>query len=64
MRPDTEKAWTPRHTGIAIGLDDVMPFQPGLVGDMRPGGGRPPPAGKVALALLAETATAQLRQDK
>ena len=26
------------HPGVTVGLDDVMPLQPGLVDDMRPGG--------------------------
>jgi hypothetical protein len=37
------------HPDVTVGLDDVMPFQPGLVDDMGPGGSRPPPTREVAL---------------
>ena len=37
------------HPGVAVGLDDVVPFQPGFVDDVRPGGDRPPPAREVPL---------------
>ena len=39
----------PRYPDVAVGLDDVMARQPGLVDDVRPRGDRPPPAWKIAL---------------
>jgi len=39
----------PRHPGVAVGFDDVVALQPGLVGDVRPRGNRPPPAWEIAL---------------
>jgi hypothetical protein len=37
------------HPDVTVGLDDVMPYQPGLVDDMGPSGSRPPPAREVSL---------------
>src|SRR6266851_331071 len=37
------------HPDVTVGLDDVMPSQPGLVDDMGPRGSRPPPAREVTL---------------
>ena len=49
------RQWPPRyahHPGVAVGLDEVMTLQPRLIGNMRPGGRRPPPAGKVSLSTV------------
>jgi hypothetical protein len=39
----------PCHPDVAVGFNDVVALQPGLVGDVRPRSNRPPPAWEVAL---------------
>jgi hypothetical protein len=52
----------PGYPGVPVGLDDVMPLQPGLIQDMRSGGRRPPPAREVALPPVRGGLAQRLRQ--
>jgi hypothetical protein len=42
----------PGHPGVAVGLEEVMSLQPRLVGNVRPGCHRPPPARKIPLPAV------------